>query len=190
MKRTMSVAACVLLLGWLGSSAMAALPKDYHEFKGRYLREAVDPVAAARLYFDAMYCYMNPETRQEGSKMLRLSMRMGKGWERMATRRLFASRLGDPDFAHVFRSYAKGTTPENGYAMSPDEYVLSIVDKRERPDQEFWVDLQSSGADSPRRLILRRFDDLWFVVGNSSIYVQTRPPKQKDSLAPFDADSD
>lgn len=62
-----------LLFGVYGE-AMAALPKDYREFKARYQEEGRTMEGAAHLYFEAVFSYLNESTRAEGAKMLRYAM--------------------------------------------------------------------------------------------------------------------
>ena len=56
----------------------------YHEFKERYMREAVTPEGAVKLYFDAVFCYIDPAARTEGVKMLRYCLREKRDWEKTA----------------------------------------------------------------------------------------------------------
>ena len=58
----------------------------------------------------------------------------------------------------LFHSFAAGTSVENGYAMSPDNYRLDIAkiwDKH--PSGDLQVMLRNSGADSPRPVYIRKY---------------------------------
>lgn len=164
-----------LLFGVYGE-AMAALPKDYREFKARYQEEGRTMEGAAHLYFEAVFSYLNESTRTEGAKMLRYAMYLPMPLEQSNNYRTFVERLNDSDFHYIFRSFAAGTTPENSYAMSPHNFKLDFVSKRKESDfiQLF---LRSSGADSPRSLWMQEQNGLWYTINNASTYAQVREPK-------------
>ena len=85
-------------------------------------------------------------------------------------------RLRDPEMQHIFRSFAAGTSPENDYRMSPDNFNLVVVNKlQEQGYLRFF--LQSSGADSPRPVWVKEFDGLWYTINNAGTYVEVRQPK-------------
>ena len=63
---------CVIFISY--GEAKAALPKDYQEFMARYQREATTPEGALKLYFEAVFCFIDEGTRAEGAKMLRYAM--------------------------------------------------------------------------------------------------------------------
>lgn len=167
------------------------LPVDYQDFKARYARQAVTPEGAVKLYFDAVFCYINPATRAEASKMLRYSMRLQQGWERGGLYQTFVSRMVDPYYSHIFRSFAAGTSVHNGYAMSPDNYRLDVIkiwDGHSTGDLQ--VSLRSSGADNPRPVYVRQYDGLWFVTNNAATYTEVRRPQTERDRTGHDADYD
>ncbi len=170
--------------------SFAALPKDYKEFKARYANEAKTPEGAAKLHFDAIFCYMDPNKREEGSKMLRYSMRLRKDWEYSDLYNIFSSRMEDTDYSHIFRSYAEGATTANGYKMSEDDYKLVIINKWLHKSGDAQVSLQSGGADSPRSIHMQKVDGLWYVSDNSAIYADIRKPLSDLDKTGHDADYD
>ena len=141
--------------------ARAALPKDYREFKARYQTEGKTMEGAAHLYFEAVFGYLNEKTRPEASKMLRYAMYLSMPLEQSSNYRTFVNRMKDPGFHYIFRSFAAGTSPENSYAMSPDNFKLNFVSKRQESDF-YHLFLRSTGADSPRSMWMQKKDGLWY----------------------------
>lgn len=122
--------------------------------------------------------------------MLRYSLHEQKNWEKSAAWATFVSRLKDPSYHYIFRSFAQGTSPQNSYAMDPDDYQLIFVGTRAETDY-VQVTLKSTGADSPRPVQVRKFEDgLWYVTNNHGTYVQVRPSVNQVSTGGHDADLD
>ncbi len=165
-----------------------SLPANYSEFKQRCQQVATSPEGAVKMYFDAVFSYMNPKKRAEANKMLRYIMRQPANWNRLASFGTFTSRLNNPAKHYIFRSFVIGTSPENGYTMSIDNYELDIA--HVEADIDFQkVMLQSSGADNIRAVWVQEFDDgLWYVINNAATYVDVRAPKINDTR--HDADYD
>lgn len=160
----------------VGGEAWAALPRDYQEFKARYQKEGRTPEGAVKLYFEAVFCYINEATRAEGSKMVRYALHYDRPIEQSRNLATFAERLRDPERQHIFRSFAAGTSPENDYRMSPDNFDL-VVTRKTQEQGYLRLFLRSSGADSPRPVWVKEFDGLWYMINNASTYVEVRPPK-------------
>jgi len=167
--------ALAALFGAYGE-ASAGLPRDFQEFRARYQQEGRTMEGAAKLYFEAVFSYMNEATRDEASKMLRYAMYMPMPIERSSNARTFVNRLRDESYHHIFRSFAVGTSPENSYAMSPDNFELDFVSRRRESDYTI-LSLRSSGADSPRGVWMKEYDGLWYMINNASTYVGVRPPQ-------------
>ncbi len=177
MRRSCLLAAVLITALFLGvTAASARLPVDYQEFKARYQEEGRTMEGAAHLYFEAIFSYFNENTRGEASKMLRYSMYLPMPIEKSNSHRTFVDRLKDESFHYIFRSFASGTSPENSYSMSPDDFTLNIVSKRKETDYT-QLFLRSSGADSPRSVWMQERDGLWYVINNSGTYSEVRPPK-------------
>ena len=160
------------------SAAFADLPKTWPEFKTRYQEEAKTPEGALKMHLQAVFAYMNPDTRGEASKMLRYSMHLSGPVESSPSlTSFFVPRMKDPKEQHIFRSYCAGTSPENSYKVDLASCELNITGAR---DSEGYrkVGLQSTGADSERLIWMRQHDGLWYAENNTALYVQVRPPKE------------
>ncbi len=169
----------------------AGLPADFREYKERYARQAVTPEGAVKMYFDAVFSYISGN-KAEGLKMIRYSLHETKGWNNTGYHSTFMERLKDPRCHHIFRSFAVGSSPENDYAMSPNDYRLDIYGTRAMPGY-VQVQLVSSGADSLRTVQVRQHDDgLWYVMQNAGTYTQVREPYsvRQQKMYRHDADYD
>ena len=183
----------VLLVMVLCVPACAELPKTYKEFKARYQTEAKTYQGAVKMYFEAVFAYINESTRSEGGKMLRYALRSETPIDRSTYYATFADRLKDPAWHQVFRSFAEGSSPENDYAMNPDDFKLMFAGKPVRESTYLRVPLRSSGADSQRTVWVQEFDGgLWFVINNAATYVQVKPSRSEIERRnrAFDADYD
>ena len=89
----------------------AALPKTYQEFKARYQKEGRTPEGAAKLYFEAVFWYLDPATRDEASKMVRYALHSSQPIEQSYNLATFVERLKYPEYHHIFRGFAKGPRP-------------------------------------------------------------------------------
>ena len=187
---------CVLALGMLlllSDTSIAfpdGLPNNFQEYKSRYQRYATTPEGAVKMYFDAVFCYINQSTRAEAIKMLRYSMHEKAGWESSHAYATFVSRLKDPYYHYIFRSFAEGTSPQNDYAMSTNRYHIMIDSKRPQSDY-LQINLISSGADSPRITHAQKFDDgLWYMTNIHGTYSDVRQPASYTNRNAHDADYD
>jgi hypothetical protein len=168
--------------------AFAKLPANFQEFKARYQKEALTPEGAAHMYFEAVFCYLDENTRSEGGKMLRYSLHYNRPIEQFHTR-TFVERLKDKSYHHIFRSFAVGSTPDNNYKMSPDNFKLQITNKR-KEENVYFLSLRSSGADSDRLVTFVQYDGLWYTFNNGSTFTQIRPPKSEVDAHRNDHDAD
>lgn len=142
------------------------------------------------MYFDAVFCYLDPARRAEASKMLRYIMHTDANWEGNQRHVTFLRRLKDPSLHYIFRSFAAGTSPENGYRMSPDAYQL-VFTRKDRQQDYIRVFLRSSGADSDRRVWVKQYPDgFWYVINNADTYAKVRDPAVSDVSNSHDADFD
>ena len=168
----------------------SGLPSNYAEFRDRCQSACQSPYGAAKMFFDAVFCYMDPGTRSEGSKMLRFIMHEKQGWERSPNFSLFAQRMRDPKQQHIFRSFAEGTSPENDYSMAPNNYQLMMGELVESTGY-MRLFLYSSGADSARPIWVKQFDDgLWYVINVVSTYAGVREPYSSKNHYGHDATYD
>lgn len=166
------------------------LPSTYADFKERCHTVAVTPEGAVKMYFDAVFCYLDPARRAEASKMLRYIMHADAGWESSQRYVTFARRLKDPASHYIFRSFAAGTSPENGYRMSPENYSLVFSGTSQEADY-VRVFLISSGSDSRRIVWVKQYQDgLWYVINNADTYLKVRDPASSRPDNSHDADYD
>ena len=170
--------------------AYSGLPANYAEFRDRCQSACQSPYGAAKMYFDAVFCYMDPRTRSEGSKMLRFIMHEKQGWERSPNFSTLAQRMRDPKHQHIFRSFAEGTSPENDYSMDPNNYQLMIGEVVEEAGY-LRLFLYSSGSDSARPIWVKQFDDgLWYVINVVGTYAGVRDPYSAKNHYGHDASYD
>lgn len=166
------------------------LPSTYADFKERCHTVAVTPEGAVKMYFDAVFCYFDPSRRTEASKMLRYIMHADANWEKKQKYVTFARRLKDPACHYIFRSFASGTSPQNGYRMSPENYSLVFSGKSNEADY-VRVFLISSGSDSRRIVWVKQYQDgLWYVINNADTYMKVREPASSRPDNSHDADYD
>lgn len=171
--------------------ASAALPKTFSQFKARYAKEARNPEGAVKLYFDAVFAFINPDTRAEATNMLRYSLRESKDWEKRPGSQTFVSRMKDPAYEHIFRSFAAGATPENNYSMNKNNYKLQVAKVwTGHPSGDLQVTLHNKGADNVRPLYLQKENGLWFITNNASTYAGVRFPTGNKDKPSYDADYD
>ena len=78
----------------------------------------------------------------------------------------------------LFRSYARGAVPENGYAMDPDNYELVIERTVEGHPKGLQLYLRSGGADYPRVIYMKEVNGFWFIADGSTVKVEVRPPRK------------
>ena len=181
MNRKLFITLSLLFVFLCCESSFAKLPANYKEFKARYLTEGKTVEGVVKLYFEGVFAYMNEDTRKEAAKMLRFSLHSDSPVERSTYYATFVERMKDPDYNFCFRSYVKGSKPENDYKMSPDDFEIMYSGKPIKdPGGYLRVPLKSSGADSPRIIWVKKFDDgLWYVINNAATYVQVRDPKSE-----------
>lgn len=122
--------------------------------------------------------------------MLRYIMHADANWEGNQRHVIFIRRLKEPSYHYIFRSFASGTSPENGYSMSPDDYRL-VFSKKDQQQDYIRVFLRSSGADSDRRVWVKQYPDgFWYVINNSDTYAKVRDPAVSALNNSHDADFD
>ncbi len=163
------------------------LPKTYAEWKERIPEMLKTPEGAVKMYFDGVFSYMNEETREEGQKMLRYVLREEADWDKKSSRATFVSRMKDKNSHYIFNSFAKGTSPDNGYKMNPDNYELVFISKKTEPDF-MRVMIKSSGSDTNKGVWVKKFPDgNWHVINNSNLYGNVKKPTN-NLVDTFDAD--
>lgn len=166
----------VLLLATAASAAFA-LPASVEEFQARQATEATTAQGAAKLWFDAALVYETTDPIL-GAKLLTIMMK-DKQWASSMPYLLDTLRLRP----YVLRSYIKGATPEQAYAINADAYELNVRDMSLQPFTQFpegkivRLMVQSGGAATPRFLDLERAGNGLYVVRNPGpLCVLIRPP--------------
>lgn len=162
--------------------AQAQLPQTLDEMKAQHVLLGTTPEGAVTSFIEACFVYMNPATRDAGREMLQflaLPLQFDVEWDRMPSQRRFSEYLLDGDHHHVWRSYIKGSSPENGYRMNPDDWILSFArGDFEDKDRTATIDIYSSGADDPRpvHVKLDQESGLWYVADWDALLQEVRPP--------------
>lgn len=155
---------------------------SFEEIKARHEQSGADPAAALKCWFEGLFLYLDEATRDEGREALQhltIPFKKDDQWDRRPSNMTFTSRLKDARHHHIFRSYAKGTAPDNGYKMDPASFELAVEKSHEDAHGRGWtVALRSSGADSARPVYMKKSTKtgLYFVDKHANVYVGVRPP--------------
>ena len=156
---------------------------DFEGMKALHAEVGTSPEGALKLWFDAVFLYMDPETRDVGRQCLSyltIGLKDDPDWDRTPSNRIFVDRMKDEAYHHIFRSYAKGATPDNGYRMDVAGFALDVEQSARDAHGRGWkVVLRSGGADMPRPVYLKQSTstDLWYVSLWANVYVDVRPPR-------------
>ena len=164
--------------------ANGAVDQLVTELKKLHQEEGKTPEGAFKVWLKAIYLIQGGSTDQQAAgwemlTFLTLPYKDSPGWEKKPANSIFTDRVkGDKD---VFRSYAEGATPENGYAMDPEAFSI-VVTSKEDSDQGLKMFVKSSGADSPRPVYMKKSNksDLYFVADHVNTYVGVRPAVDPD----------
>jgi hypothetical protein len=177
-----------LALTFFAGLAVAQLPSSLEEFKARAAVEAKDPEKAVKLWFDAVFVYMTKD-KELGASLI-TEMMKDKNWRTAMRYKYFVERLNGAQ--HIFRSYAVGATPENDYAMDPENYQLDVTVVSRKPfadkaEGEFVkLRLVSGGAVSPRPATVEqnsKGEYKLYEIGG--LYTEVRLPKGQDKRKDF-----
>jgi hypothetical protein len=167
--RTMLAVFCTALLVVMAVGAHAALPASVDAFAAG-LEGTGDPEVAAEMFFTAAYVYTTADTGL-GGKMLDEIM-AADDWKRGAP--TLVSALDETPW--VFASYAKGTDPADAYAgLDPDNFALDVAGVDTLTDGLMGtgdlavVELHSTGADTPRPLVLQSVEGKYKVASASPL---------------------
>lgn len=145
-------------------------------FKELLTEKAKTPEGAMKLWFDALFTYMDANgegDRKDGEAMLGL-MTVDRYWK---CNRFFLKQMKKRPY--IFRSYAHGASPENNYEMNTGDYELEITRSFFDKEKNVWrLELKSSGADNSRAVYLKKGKDGLYRVQNfANIYVGVQPPQ-------------
>jgi hypothetical protein len=155
---------------------------SFEALRDEHARSASTPEQALRLWLLATVQYTSQDAAErergkQGLSYLTIPFKDQPNWERAPSNRFFTDRLTSKPY--IFYSYAKGTSPQNGYALNIASFEPNIA--RSQPDSHgrgHMLAVQSSGADSARPVYLKKSDQsgLWFVSEFNNLYVDIRPP--------------
>ncbi|MBI5835454.1 MAG: hypothetical protein HZB16_24390 [Armatimonadetes bacterium] len=184
--RTLSRILLALALVGAAATARAELPKNLDEFQKLHSETAKTPEIASKLFLDAICVYMDEKTRDEGRKMIQymiIEYKDKPNWDTTPDARIFVERLKDPGKQHIFRSYAKGTSPDNAYKMDPNKYELNIEKSNPNHQKAYQVYWKSSGADMSRPVYCKQSTktELWYIYDHRNIYTDIRPPRDPNA---------
>lgn len=150
------------------------------ELKKLHAETGKTPEGALKCWFIALYQYTSPNASErkrgkEGLDYLTIPFKDAADWETRNSYSTFVDRCRNQP--HIFRSYAKGTSPQNGYKMDPNAFELDHT--RTAPagtDRGTQVFVRSSGADSPRPIYMKQSEKtgLWYVSTFDNVYVDIR----------------
>ncbi|MBN1934885.1 MAG: hypothetical protein JW934_09480 [Anaerolineae bacterium] len=161
------------------------LPQTVDEFVVLRDRVAQTPQGGAAMLVVALLAYADDEAL--GCECLAVAVDRGnlqegpkgyRGWQ-LPDNTLKRVGLQIDGKEYLPRSYIKGATPANGYALPAPPYVIECSDNPYSGDLEsgqYKVFVACSGADSPRPVTLKRNDKgFWKASEWSSLIVGVKP---------------
>ena len=155
----------------------AALPKNVAELKALPESDLNSPFKTAALTVAVLNHYC--ENVEETIEMINFL----KGPQPLSPYdiQFLRDRLKGRDY--VPRSYFEGTSPANNYTPT-QPYTVIVSDGIYSYSEEGYVELfiRSSGADSPRKVKLRRKGEQWFLWANF-LLPDIRKPAEQDPWA-------
>jgi hypothetical protein len=149
-------------------------PVDLSDFVQKYSKTS-KPEDIVKMFLDAIHGYFDANKKDKSASIIGLLINE-PNWETQAGGLSFF-RMKLKDMPHIFRSYAKGATPENNYQMDANNYEIEITKSEKIDENTQKVFIKSSGADFPRPITLKKDKEgLWIVHEFSSLYVDVRKP--------------
>jgi hypothetical protein len=177
-----ALAAVLSFFAFAPSVGFGEPPTSVEEFDKRYAEEGKTPEGALKLWFDGIFLYHDKGTRPLGVHILTETTAEFAGasdWEGRSSAATFVTRMRNAADMQIFRSYAKGATPDNNYAIDLKSYELNIMSSgADQYSEEHAVRLISGGADNPRTVHMSQNPKtgLWRVQRFSSVYLGVRKP--------------
>lgn len=142
------------------------------EFNKKYLEIGNNYENVIKMFFDSIFAYIEPKTRDKGVAMIRL-LTAQSDWSISPVNKDFLEKLNN--MPNIFRSYAKGTLIKDDYKMDINNYDLDIAKIEQEKENRFRVFLKSSGADNPRPItVIKNKSGLWEIYEFSSIYLDVK----------------
>ena len=160
---------------------ISALPQNAAELKAMPEFSQTDPLSVAAFTVAAFNRYA--ASREDGKEMVNLL----KGPEPLSVREMqFINDRFMDGKDYVTRSYFAGTSPDNNYTPAVP-YTVEIIEYSNSRENAGYIRfyLKSSGADSPRPLLLRQKPSTgeWFLWEFEAILAGIRMPKAEDKWA-------
>lgn len=154
----------------------------FEALRDAHAKEATTPEAGLRLWFVAVFQYMSAdEAEQRRGKLamdyLTLQLKGQPDWETLPSQQTFVERLKTKPY--IFTSYAKGATPQNGYAIDYQRFELVVERSQQDSGGRGWMlAVRSGGADSARPVYMKQSEQtgLWYVSEFNNLYVDIRKP--------------
>lgn len=162
-------------------------PQDLEAFVALRDRLATTPEGGAAVFVAALCAYAQDPVAGLAHLTVAIDLaRLDKGsagykgyQPGRADQQAFKERVAAKPF--LARSYVQGTSPENGYAI-PDQALVKVRDQGlagESSAETAKRFVHSTGADSPRPLVLKKNNrGLWKADAWSSLTVGVRAPVQ------------
>jgi hypothetical protein len=151
------------------------------EIIDKHQQVGTSPEGALKCWFDAIFLFIDPNTREEGAaamEALTLPFKGDSSWHKKPANRTFVDILKGKN-TYIFQSYAKGTSPDNQYSMDVSNYELNVEKSQEDAYKRGWaVFVRSSGADAARPVYLKKSSKtgLYYPDTISNVYVGIRKP--------------
>lgn len=151
------------------------LPTNVEEL--RSMGDLKSPFETAALTILALVHY--PKDKDSAIAMLNYL----KGPQELSTYDLQFLRDRFANKEYIARSYLDGSSPENNYEPT-QPYAVEVTDNPYSYAQEGYAKLflKSSGADSPRPIVLRQKGDQWFL-WEQLLLAGIKVPKSEDPWA-------
>jgi hypothetical protein len=154
----------------------------FEALRDAHAKEATSPEAGLRLWFIAVFQYMSANEAEhkrgkQGMDYLTLQLKGQPNWETLPSQQTFVERLRTKPY--IFTSYAKGATPQNGYAIDYQRFELVVERSQQDSGGRGWMlAVRSGGADSARPVYMKQSEQtgLWYVSEFNNLYVDIRKP--------------
>jgi|GEM_PF-1213452 len=149
----------------------------------RHATDGATPEGTLKLWLTAVIQYGSDNLSEalrgrDALAYLSIDFKDEPEWWTLSSYQTFVERTWTKPY--IFRSYAVGATPENGYAIDFDAFELNVSKSEEdmAGDRGWAVHLVSGGADSPRPIYLKKSTTtgLYFLYNFDNAYVDIRQP--------------
>lgn len=186
-KITILLSTCFLLLFQISNAQKMIetdkVPTTIEEFIAFRDKVANTPEGGAAVFAMAMVLYT--QNKELGNQALTIALDLSqveegnvyKGYQPPSSLNFHLGNLSEKTY--IARSYVQGTSPANGYSIPAGKvkFKTSRNPYSEQDNGDIKVFIQSTGADSPRPIALRKNDKgLWKAVNYNSLFVGVAYP--------------